>query len=236
MAANPTQLTDSRILIVDDHPLLREGLHRTLSDAGVSAVREAADGSQALAMLEAFRPDIVLMDLYMPAMSGIEATVLIKAKLPSARIVILSVCEDDNAVADALQAGAQGYLHKNMHSHEIISALRQLLLDAIPLAKPMNKAVLERLTETGVRKALPPGDKADLLLTLRECEVLAEMAAGFSNREIARKLYISENTAKNHVRSILGKLEVTSRTQAIARAAAAGIIRLQPDREQRAVF
>lgn len=235
MQMKQTDLLACSILIVDDHPLLREGLRRTLTDAGVKNLREATDGFQALSIVETFRPDIILMDLYMPGMSGIEATGLMLEKVPAARIVILTVCEDDASVADALMAGAQGYLNKSMHSHEIINSLRQLIAGKIPLSKPMNMAILGRLTDTPAGKAVGkklkqhqaapvPGNP----ISAREKEVLSALAVGLSNREIAQKLYISENTVKNHVRNILEKMEVNSRTQAIAKALADGLIHQHP--------
>lgn len=223
-------LTDRSILIVDDHPLLREGLHRTLADAGVSTIREATDGIEALAILETFRPDIILMDLYMPEMSGVDATAQIIKKFPEAKIVILSVCEEDASVADALMAGAQGFLNKSMRSHEIIHSLSQLLSGKVPLAKPISQAVLSRLTETAAAqmveaKSRCPGPAQTISLTMREGEILSALAEGLSNREISQNFYISENTVKNHVRNILGKLDVNSRTRAIAKAVEEGLIR-----------
>lgn len=241
MSAKSMDLTNRSILIVDDHPLLREGLHRTLADAGVSTIREATDGMEALHILETFRPDIILMDLYMPGMSGIEATAQIIKQYPTAKIIILSVCEDDTAIADALMAGAQGFLNKSMRSHEIIHSLSQLLAGKVPLAKPISQAVLGRLTDTAATQVFEPtvrysGPAQTISLTMREIEVLSAMAEGLSNREISQNFYISENTVKNHVRNILGKLDVNSRTRAIAKAVEEGLIRQKtPQPNQRAL-
>ena len=128
-------LTDCKVLIVDDHSLFREGLYRILKDAGIQTIREACNGEEACIMAKKFLPDIILMDLYMPGLNGIETTQQILASTPQATVVILTVNEGDDTIAEALRAGAQGFLNKNMRSKEIINALNQLLLGKIPLAK-----------------------------------------------------------------------------------------------------
>lgn len=227
MSKSPSFLESKSVLIVDDHALFREGLRRILSDAGITDINEAASGKEAVRLVESFKPDIILMDLYMPERSGMETAREIISKDPSATIVFLTVCEEDVTIAEALHAGARGYLVKSMHSQEIIDSLRLLLFGEIPLPKPITHSILKQLTENVQRSATRVfnrvlTEKPDL--SPREKEVLIEIALGKSNKEIAQSLYISENTAKNHVSSILQKLEVNSRTRAVAKAVAYDLI------------
>lgn len=221
-------LMEYKFLIVDDHPLFREGLHRILSDIGIEDISEASSGEKAVDLAEKLKPDIILMDLYMPGLNGIEVTKKILTQHPSTLIIMLTVSEDDNIIAEALQAGAQGFLNKNMHSDDIINSLCSLLTGKIPLSKPMTRKMLIHLTAntktsfkdssfntmTSLHNAISP----------REKEILALLAQGMSNKEIAKKLYISEYTVKNHVRNILDKLHVRSRTQAVVYAMVNGLI------------
>ncbi len=220
-------LETKSVLIVDDHALFREGLRRILSDAGITNIAEAADGREAAVLVESFKPDIILMDLYMPERNGIDTAREILSKNPHAIIVFLTVCEDDITIAEALHAGARGYLVKSMHSHEIINSLRLLLFGEIPLPKPITHSILRQLTEN-VHKSLSRAYNHDLnekpLLSPRETEVMMEVALGKSNKEIAQSLFISENTVKNHVYNILQKLGVSSRTHAVAKALACDLI------------
>lgn len=228
MIVKGKSLKECKVLIVDDHSLFREGLHRILKDAGIATIHEASSGEEACTLAKKILPDIILMDLYMPGRNGIETTQQILASIPQATVVILTVNEGDDTIAEALRAGAQGFLNKNMRSKEIIYALNQLLLGKIPLAKSLNRHILNHLTTpsaknhytiNGLEKPIKNQE-----ITPREREVLAAMAKGMNNREIAEQLYISENTVKNHVRNILDKMNVKSRTQAVARGIAHGWI------------
>ena len=220
MIGKGKSLTDCKVLIVDDHSLFREGLYRILKDAGIQTIHEACNGEEACILAKKFLPDIILMDLYMPGLNGIETTQQILASPPQATVVILTVNEGDDTIAEALRAGAQGFLNKNMRSKEIINALNQLLLGKIPLAKSLNRNILNHLTTPASKKNYRINGQEystrNPEITPREKEVLEAMARGMNNREIAAALYISENTVKNHVRNILDKMDVKSRTQAVA--------------------
>lgn len=221
-------LAKYKFLIVDDHPLFREGLYHILSDIGIKDIQEASDGEEALKAVEKTKPDIVLMDLYMPGLNGIEVTKKILDKNPRTLIIILTVSEEDNLIAEALQAGAQGFLNKNIHSDDIINAIYSLLIGKIPLSKPLTRKVLTHLTTVAKSPLTSNSFNEQLnsndLISPREKEILALLAQGMSNKEIAQKLYISEYTVKNHVRNILDKLHVRSRTQAVAYGIVNGLI------------
>lgn len=221
-------LEDCEILIVDDHSLFREGLHRILKDAGIKTIHEACNGEEACTIAKKLLPDIILMDLYMPGLNGIETTQQILGSIPQTTVVILTVNEGDDTIAEALKAGAQGFLNKNMRSKEIIYALNQLLRGKIPLAKSLNRHILNHLTNPANKKKYSINGQEyptkNHEITPRERDVLEAMARGMNNREIAAELYISENTVKNHVRNILYKMEVKSRTQAVAKSMVQGLI------------
>ncbi|HOB29360.1 MAG: response regulator transcription factor [Dethiobacteria bacterium] len=232
MKTDPGFLESKSVLIVDDHALFREGLRRILSDAGIKNIAEAANGKEALTLIESFKPDIILMDFYMPDYNGVEVTREIVSKDPSTLIVFLTVCEEDTAIADALHAGAHGYLVKSMRSHEIINSLRLLLLGEIPLPKPITHSILKKLTDKPNKSFSKTYNHAFIekpVISPREKEVLMEIALGKSNKEIAQSLFISENTVKNHVGNILQKLEVNSRAHAVAKALAYDLIKVNED-------
>jgi len=229
MKINTQSLSKYKYLIVDDHALFREGLHRILKDAGINDIAEASSGEEALIMTEHLKPDIILMDLYMKGINGIETTRRILSKFPTIGIIILTVDDDDKVIAEALRAGAQGFLNKNMYSKDIINSLVQLIMGKIPLAKPISRAMLNELTTTTdfsepyFKKTSPFNPQ---ILSPREKEILSALALGKSNKEIARDLFISENTVKNHVRNILNKFEVNSRTQAVTKAMVLGLLNI----------
>jgi DNA-binding NarL/FixJ family response regulator len=191
-----------RILIVDDHPLIREGVAAVLSgQPDMSLVGEATTGREAIECFQRHLPDVTLMDLRMPDMSGIDATLAIRSEFPAARIIVLTTYAGDVQALGALKAGASGYLLKNM--------LRKDLLETI------------RAVHAGKRR-IPPDIATDIaehaaadLLTAREIQVLKAVAAGNSNKAIAAQLDISESTVKAHMKSILPKLEASDRTHAV---------------------
>ena len=196
-----------RVLIVDDHAVVREGL-RTFLDLqdGIEVVGEAGDGDQAVREAERLRPDVVLVDLVMPKLDGVQTMRALRERVPSARAVVLTSYLDDERLLPAIRAGAAGYLLKNVQPQELATAVRtaaagQALIDP---------AVAARLVE-----ALDGGreDRADRL-TPREREVLALLARGFANKRIAVELGIAEKTVKTHVSNVLAKLGVSDRTQA----------------------
>jgi len=218
-----------RVLIVDDHAVVRQGLrtflelHGDPSPAGASSddvsslpievVGEAADGAQAVDLSRRLQPDVVLLDLVMPGMDGIQATPRIVACSPRSRVIILTSFGEEDKVIPAVRAGAQGYLLKDIPPDELVRAVRAAYQGQVQLhpdvARKLMSAVAAQDPPTG-----KPGAAAADELTGREHEVLGLIARGFNNREIAEKMVISEKTVKTHVSSILGKLHLEDRTQA----------------------
>jgi DNA-binding NarL/FixJ family response regulator len=202
----------TRVLIVDDQALFREGLRTVLSVQGIDVVGEAANGDEAVKLAERLAPDVVLMDLRMPVLDGVEATRRI-AKLPHApRIIALTTFDDDESVFEALRAGALGYLLKDTRSEKLVEAISLAARGESFL--PPNIAA--KVVGEFARIAAPPkrDAAAELGLSEREVAVLRELARGASNKEIAVALSIAEGTVKNHVTNIFGKLGVEDRTQA----------------------
>jgi two-component system NarL family response regulator len=199
------------IMVVEDHHVVRQGLVALLNGVPwMQVVAETADGGTALALYREHLPDVVLMDLRLPGMSGVEAIIHIRSQFPQARIIVLTTYDGDEDIHRALDAGARGYLLKGMSGDELMDAIR-----AVHSGRSRIPAqVAERLAEGMVRPAL----------TDRELGVLREIVSGKSNKEIGKELNISEATVKTHINSILGKLGVTDRTQAVTAAIQRGIV------------
>lgn len=208
-----------RVLIADDHPLFRDGLRALLGSVpDTEVVGEAATGEEAIVQAAALSPDIVLMDIQMPGLNGIEATRRILQANPTARIVMLTMFEDDDSVFAAMRAGARGYVLKGADQAEMLRAIRAVT-NGEALFGP---AIADRLLAFFAAKpSTPPLPFPDL--TNREREVLDLIAAGYGNAEIANRLFLSPKTIRNHVSSIFGKLQVADRAQAIVRAREAGL-------------
>lgn len=205
------------LLLVDDQRLMREGMRTLLSlEPDLKVVGEAANGQEALQQALEFRPDVVLMDIRMPGMNGVEATRAIRAALPGTRVLILTTFDDDAYVMEALKEGASGYLTKDLPAEEIADAIRKLTGGGIVMPPPIAAKVVAELGRrtAAVPAAPPPGEPAGADLTEREREVLALVGQGYSNKEIAEALFITEGTAKNHVSNIIEKLGLRDRTQA----------------------
>ena len=204
-----------RVLITDDHGVVRQGLRMFLSlDPDIQVVGEASDGREALEMARELVPDVVLMDLLMPVMDGIEATRAIRSALPEVEVIALTSVLEDASVTDAIRAGAIGYLLKDTNVEELHRAVRGAAEGRVQLA-PEAAARLMREVRA------PEGPEA---LTERETEVLKLVAHGKANKQIARELSIDESTIKSHVHSILSKLNVKSRTQAALHAVHVGLV------------
>jgi DNA-binding NarL/FixJ family response regulator len=211
----------SRVLIADDQRLVRESIAALLAiQEGITVVGTAVDGRDAVARAEALRPDVVLMDVRMPVMDGVAAVSLLRERLPSCRVVMLTTFDDEDLVVRALRAGAAGYLLKDLPARELAEAVRLAhagVAQFDPAAVARMVSALDRpAAGPAVAAAGPaPGDgPAGVPLTAREVEVLRELAAGSTNREIAERLYLSEGTVKNHVSRILGRLGLRDRLQA----------------------
>jgi DNA-binding NarL/FixJ family response regulator len=201
------------ILIVDDHVLFREGLSSLLSgEPGMNVVAQAGSVREAIDMARQHRPEIVLMDFSLPDGSGAEASAVILQELPDCKIVFLTVYEADDKLLAAVRSGAKGYLLKNVPISKLISSLRGLEDGEAALSRKMTTRLLQELS--GDRHVEEKKNNLSLL-SPRELEVLQELKSGASNREIAQKLVISENTVKHHIHSILAKLEVHNRREAV---------------------
>lgn len=214
-----------RILLVDDQALFREGLRTLLSlHADIDVVGEAGNGQEALAAAETLRPDVVLMDLRMPVLDGVAATRRLRESGHPARVIVLTTFDDDDTVFDGLRAGAVGYLLKDVSSDKLVEAIRAAARGESFLQPSIAAKVLAEFNRLETRPALPAAPVLLEPLSERELEILARVAAGDSNKEIAAALYITEGTVKNHVTNILGKLGVRDRTQAALRARELGLI------------
>jgi DNA-binding NarL/FixJ family response regulator len=203
-----------RVMIADDHALFRQGLKIVLdNESDLSVVAEASDGEEACEKAIAETPDIVLMDVRMPRLSGIDAAARLKQELPTSKIVMLTVSDDEQDLFEAIKAGASGYLLKEIDPSEIAGAIRQIQGGQSLLSPSMASKLLNEFA-TMTKK---PDDRAyePPKLTDREMEVLRYVAQGLSNKEIAKALFISENTVKNHIRNILEKLHLHSRMEAV---------------------
>jgi DNA-binding NarL/FixJ family response regulator len=213
--------SEIRVLLVEDHALFRQGLRELLDTAGLSVIGEASDGVTAVRLTRELRPDVVVMDLHMPRMDGIDATSeIMKAERPPV-VLVLTVSTTNDDVLDAIAAGASGYLLKDAAADEIVNAVRNANSGSSTLSPTIAGAVVRRVREQSATNQQPE----DLLaLSEREKEILRLVALGRDNTEIAQELYLSPSTVKNHVSSILEKLGVDSRVQAAVRAARAGIV------------
>jgi DNA-binding NarL/FixJ family response regulator len=205
--------TTIRVFSVDDHPLLREGISALVnSQPDMTLAGEAATGTDAIKLFKQLKPDVTLLDLRLPDMSGIDILIAIRSEFPEARIIMLTTFEGDVEIHRALQAGARGYLLKNMPPSELLDVIRQVHAGK----KRIPAAIASQLAE----------HMSDETLTEREVEVLREVAGGNKNREIANKLFISEETVKVHVKHIMEKLGAADRTEAVTIGVRRGIIHL----------
>ncbi|WP_143414932.1 response regulator transcription factor [Geobacillus sp. E263] len=211
----------TRIAIIDDHQLFREGMKRILEfEENFEVVAEGADGSEALSIVEEHRPDIVIMDINMPNINGVEATKQLIETYPDTKVVVLSIHDDENYVMRALQTGATGYLLKEMDADTLIEAVKIVAEGGSYLHPKVTHNLIREYRRLASEKGENKERKREVrwplhLLTRRECEVLQLLADGKSNRGIGEALYISEKTVKNHVSNILQKLNVNDRTQAV---------------------
>ena len=202
-----------RVLCVDDHPLVREGIAAVIAaQDDIVSVGEAGDGQAALAQYRGLKPDVVVMDLRMPGMGGIEATIQIRKEFPTARIIILTTYEGDEDIHHALDAGAHGYLLKDSVRRELLQSIREVYAGQ----RHISPVMAARLAEHTPRVSLTP----------RERQVLQLIAKGLRNKEIGASLNIAEDTVKIHIKNIFGKLAVIDRTQAVVAASQRGFIEL----------
>ncbi|RSD29213.1 response regulator [Mesobacillus subterraneus] len=199
-----------KILIADDHHVVRRGLVFFLrTQEAIEVIGEASNGKEAVELAKRLNPDLVLMDLVMPEMDGIQATRLIKASQPEIKIMMLTSFSDQEHVIPAIEAGASGYQLKDIQPDELVKSIKQIMKGENQLHPKATTLVLKHLSGSSRRERKPIED-----LTKRELEVLKEIAAGKSNKEIAASLFITEKTVKTHVSNVLAKLELADRTQA----------------------
>ena len=211
---DPERTPTIRVLVVDDHPPMRVGLVGLIgSQPGMEVVGEASDGAEAIEVYDDVLPDVVLMDLRMPGMGGVEAILAIRKKHPDARVIVLSTYDLDEDIHRAMQSGAKSYLLKDMSVEEIASTVRGVYAGETPLPR----SVADRLTERARREQL----------TERERDVLESLIKGRSNKEIAASLFISEDTVKSHLKTLFAKLRVHDRTGAAIEAIRHGIVYLK---------
>jgi DNA-binding NarL/FixJ family response regulator len=211
----------TRVLIVDDQDLVRHGLRMILELGGIEVVGEAADGAEAVAAVESLDPDVILMDVRMPGMDGVEATRTIAASHPDCRVVALTTFDVDQHVVDMLRAGAVGFLLKDVTSMSLLDAVRRAATGEPVVAAAVMARMMDHFSaRPPVALRIPPGFED---LSDREREILALIGAGRSNTEIADELFISMATVKTHVRHIFAKLELRDRAQAVVAARDAGL-------------
>jgi DNA-binding NarL/FixJ family response regulator len=215
-----------KVLIADDHALFRDGVSSLLKAWGLDVAGQAGDGFEALAATRALRPDLVLMDIQMPLCNGLQATRLIKAEMPEIRIIIVTVSDEEEDLFEAIKSGAEGYVLKNMSGEEFSRVINDIAHGEAPLSKGLAAKILTEFARMS-REPAPKGSEKDQLSD-REREVLQEVASGASNKEIAARLFISESTVNFHMKSILAKLHVRNRAQAVAQALQTGLVRVVP--------
>jgi DNA-binding NarL/FixJ family response regulator len=213
---------ETRVLVVDDHDLFRTGLVNLLSDQGVSVVGEAATGETALRLVQELAPDVVVMDLNMPGISGVDATREIATVAPRTRVVVLTISADGGDVVDAVMAGACGYLLKDSSVQQLVNGIRAAAAGDSLISPQIAAKVLELLRAQTTASPRAAGAATDL--SDRELEVLKLIAIGKDNAEIAQALFISPKTVKNHISNILMKLQIENRIQAAVYAVRAGLV------------
>ena len=203
-----------RVVVADDHPIVRQGVVALLeTEPDIEVVAEVADGRAALSAVLAEEPDVVLMDLRMPEMDGVEATRAVKARRPDVAVLVVTTYDTDEAIVRAVEAGAAGYMLKDSPTEDLVDAVRRAAAGETVLAPAITKRLVERM-----HKVSPDA------LTSREIDVLREVANGNTNAEIAERLHISEATVKTHLIHIYGKLAVSDRAAAVARAYEKGFL------------
>jgi DNA-binding NarL/FixJ family response regulator len=218
----PKGLDELRVLVVDDHDLFRTGLRNLLEEEGVNVVGEAENGETAIRLASDLTPDVVIMDLNMPGLGGVETTRRLSSLAPLSRVVVLTISADDDDVMNAVMAGACGYLLKDSSIQELIAGIRAAAEGESLISPQIAAKVLQRL-----RAQSKDADAAETIraeLSDRELEVLKLIANGKDNAQIARELFISPKTVKNHISNILMKLQIENRIQAAVYAVRSGIV------------
>jgi two-component system NarL family response regulator len=222
-----------KILLVDDHPVFRRGLVYVLKDwPDLHVVGEAANGVEAISRATELQPDVVIMDLRMPGVNGAEATAALQQVVPQAKVLILTVSDESEDLFACMEAGARGYLLKSAELDGLVAAIRVVATGDVIITPGMATRLLNELKQGARRQSQAPAPVATMssddssdALSLREKQVMQLVVQGASNKEIAAKLFISETTVKAHLRTILEKLQVKNRAEAVAKATAKGLLR-----------
>ena len=229
MSSTPTDerqvektLDDVRVVVVDDHDLFRTGLRNLLEEQGVNVVGEAAEGQTAIRLASELAPDVVIMDLNMPGLTGVETTRKLAGIAPLTRVVVLTISADDEDVMDAVMAGACGYLLKDSSIQDLIAGIRAAAAGESLISPQIAGKLLQRLRSQSTNEDAAATIRAEL--SDREIEVLKLIANGKDNAQIARDLFISPKTVKNHISNILMKLQIENRIQAAVYAVRSGIV------------
>lgn len=210
-----------KVLVVDDHRVVRAGLVALLRQSpGLAVVGEAGDGEEAVALVAELKPDVVLMDMQMPRMNGVDATRAIKNRWPEVQVLVLTTYDDDELIWGGLQAGAKGYLLKDAPPDQLLRGIEMVAAGQSLLPPEIAAKLVQVITQGGPARS----DQGEL--TEREREILRLMAGGAANKEIAAQLFISENTVKTHVSNLFQKLGASDRTEAVTKALSRGLIKL----------
>jgi DNA-binding NarL/FixJ family response regulator len=218
----------TRVLVADDHQLLRQALRRALQESGFDVVAEAADGEEAVRLVNMLKPDVVVMDVTMPVLDGIEATRRIHAATGETKVLVLTMHDEDALRVRALRAGAVGFLTKDSAMQEVVATVRAVASGDTVFSPEIAAAMLDEFPMNGNGNGYDAEpDEVESPLTKRELEILQHVADGYSTTEIARELFISAKTVKNHLASIYAKLDSRDRTQAVLSGMRLGIVQLQ---------
>ena len=210
-----------RVLVADDHSLFRDGIVSLLEAAGFTVVGQAGDGRDAVELAKSLRPNLVLLDLNMPVMNGLEALKQIREEAPEVQVVMLTVSDDESNLIESIKAGAEGYLLKHLNSQAFLKALNGLQRGEVALTRAAATKVAKSLAEISRQKSK---QEAGILLSEREVAILRLVADGLSNYEISQRVSLSENTIKYHLKNILQKLNAHNRTEAVTFAIRNGLL------------
>lgn len=211
-----------RVLLVDDHPLVRDGIARLLAEQGFQVVAQAGDGLEALTKAREMRPDLILMGVRMPRCDGLQATRLIKAEMPHVKIVMLTACDDDHTIFEAIRSGADGYLLKSLRTADFFRLLGGITRGEAPLPRSLATRILEEFARHARQE--PAEEMPGHELTEREKEVLQHVVEGSTNSEIGAALSITEDTVKHHMKHILQKLHLRNRVEVAVYALQTGLV------------
>lgn len=216
-----------RVALADDHPLFRDGIASLLRARGFEIVGEASNGSEALELIRRAHPELVLMDIHMPELDGLSATRVLASEMPDVRVIILTVSDDDDDVFEAIKSGAQGYLLKSTDTRTFFDLIEGAARGETPLSGRLASRILREFAKHMNREPVDPSSEDPL--SEREKEVLTLAAEGLTNREIAARVNLSENTIKYHFKNILEKLHLRNRAQAVVFAAQSGLLKSKTD-------